>query len=69
MKEDKKSVGKPKIDLKERIDSLEDEFYSIDELAKILKVHERTIRNHIKNGEIKAKKYGNQWRIKKSDFL
>ena len=59
------------IDLKERVESirLEDDFYTIEELAKILKVHPNTIRNNIKKGKIVAKKYGEQWRIRKSDIL
>ena len=69
MKEKRKHSGQPPINLKERAESLENEFYTIDELAKILKVHERTIRNNIKRGTIKAKKFGNQWRIRKSDIL
>lgn len=62
--------GRPKIDLKEKAKeiSLEDEFYTIDELANILKVEHKTIRRAIQRGEIKAKKYGRQWRIKKSDI-
>lgn len=70
-KEEKKGVGKPLIDLKERVENiqLEDDFYSIEELAKILKVHPNTIRNNIKKGKINAKKYGEQWRIRKSDIL
>lgn len=69
--EEKRSVGKPLIDLKERVESirLEDDFYTIEELAKILKVHPNTIRNNIKKGKIVAKKYGEQWRIRKSDIL
>lgn len=69
--EKKRGVGKPLIDLKERVEEiqLEDDFFSIDELAKILKVHPNTIRNNIKKGKINAKKYGEQWRIRKSDIL
>lgn len=65
--------GKPKIDLKERMkeneEPLTDEYYTIYEVADILKVHERTIRNNIKNGNLKAKKIGRSWRIKKEDLL
>jgi excisionase family DNA binding protein len=71
MKDKREHSGQPPIDLKERAKNLklEDDFYTIDELAKVLKVHERTIRNNIKRGTIKAQKFGNQWRIRKSDIL
>ena len=48
--------------------NLEKPFYSIYE-ADILGVHERTIRNYIKNGAIKAAQVGRQWRISKADLL
>ncbi len=71
MKEKREHSGQPPIDLKERAKGInfEDDFFTIEELAKLLKVHERTIRNNIKRGTIKAKKYGNQWRIRKNDIL
>lgn len=71
MNEKREHSGQPPIDLKERAKEInfEDEFYTIDELAKVLKVHERTIRNNIKRGTLKAQKFGNQWRIRKSDIL
>ena len=49
--------------------NLEKPFYSIYEAAEVFGVHERTIRNHIKNGTIKAGKVGRQWRISKADLL
>ena len=45
-----------------------DEYYTIDELVKILKISRRTIERHIKSGEIKALKIGKQWRIRKSNI-
>ena len=62
--------GRPFIDLKQKANeiSLEDEFYTIEELSKLLKVEHKTIRRAIKRGEIKAMKLGKQWRIKKSDI-
>lgn len=35
-------------------------FYTIKEAAEILDVHENTIRNMIKSGELKSKKYGSK---------
>jgi len=46
----------------------EGEYYTIDELAIVLKISRRTIERQIKNGEIKAIKIGRQWRIRKKDF-
>lgn len=67
---EKAKQGRPFIDLKEKAKgiSLEDEFYTIEELSKILKVEHKTIRRAIQRGEIKAMKIGKQWRIKKSDI-
>lgn len=42
-------------------------FYTVEEIAKILKVSKMTIFRYIKSGKLKAVKVG-QWRIKKEDF-
>jgi len=42
--------------------------YTIDEIAEILKVTQRTIYNYIKSGSLKAIKIGKYWRIKHSDL-
>jgi len=44
------------------------EFYSIQELAKRVGVHENTVRNWIDRGELKAYKMGKVVRIKEEDF-
>lgn len=50
--------------------NLEKPFYSIDEAAAILGVHERTIRYHIKVlKDLPAGKVGRLWRIAKQDLL
>jgi excisionase family DNA binding protein len=41
--------------------------YTTQEVAEILKVHQRTIFRYIKSGRLKAVKTGH-WRIKKEDF-
>ena len=43
------------------------EFYTVQEVAKILKVSEKTVYRLIKDGKLKAVKIG-QWRIKKEDL-
>jgi putative molybdopterin biosynthesis protein len=42
-------------------------FYTVEEIAKMLKVSKMTIFRYIKSGKLKAVKIG-QWRIKKEDF-
>lgn len=42
--------------------------YTIDEIAEILKVTQRTIYNYIKSGSLKAVKIGKYWRVKHSDL-
>ena len=42
---------------------LNDEFYTIEEVAQMLKVHHTTIRRAIKNGRLKAFKIGKKWLI------
>ncbi len=42
--------------------------YTIDEVAKTLKVTQRTIYNYIKSGTLKAIKIGKHWRIRHEDL-
>lgn len=49
--------------------NLKKPYYSIYEAADVLRVHERTIRNHIKSGDLKAGKIGRQWRISREALL
>jgi len=42
--------------------------YTIEEIASILKVTERTIYNYIKGGDLSAIKIGKYWRIKHADL-
>ena len=64
----KRPNHRPRMELKTEGIRLEDEYYTIEELAKLLKVHKNTIRNAIKDGRIKAEKFGQQWRIRKKDI-
>ncbi len=48
---------------------LKDEYYTIYEIADILKVHHNTIRRAIKRGELKAIQIGRKWLVKKEDFI
>lgn len=47
---------------------LNDDFYTIYEVADILKVHHTTIRRAIKDKRLKAFKIGTKWLIKKEDI-
>lgn len=49
--------------------NLSKEFYTIEEAAELLKVHSNTIRNNIKNGNLKALKIGLQWRIPRRELM
>jgi excisionase family DNA binding protein len=42
--------------------------YTVEEVAQILKVTERTLYNYIKGGYLKAIKIGKHWRVKHSDL-
>lgn len=41
----------------------ETKFYTIREVAKILRVNERTVLNEIDRGELRATRVGRQWRV------
>lgn len=43
-------------------------FYTISEVAELLKVHDRTIRRLIDNKKLKAVKIGTTWRISEDDL-
>lgn len=44
------------------------ELLSITEVAELLKVSDRTVRNWIQDGTLKAYRFGNVYRIRKEDF-
>lgn len=47
---------------------LKDQYYTIYEVADILKVHHNTIRRAINDKRLKASKFGTKWLIKKEDI-
>lgn len=49
-------------------ENLQDSFYTINEVAKLLKVHHTTIRRAIKSGRLKAYTLHRKWIIKKEDI-
>lgn len=47
---------------------MQDEFVTVEEVAKQLRVHEDTIRDWCRTGQLRATKVGKQWRIKPQDI-
>jgi len=45
-----------------------DEYLTVPEAARYLRVNEETIRRNVRSGRLKAEKIGNQWFIHKSDL-
>lgn len=50
------------------VEELEQEYYTIYEVADLLHFHHNTIRRMIKSGELPAKQFSRQWRIRKADL-
>jgi excisionase family DNA binding protein len=48
--------------------SMEDKFYTIDQIAELLCMHHKTIRKFINEGKLGASKVGKQWRITGHDL-
>jgi excisionase family DNA binding protein len=44
------------------------ELYTVNQIAKLLNVHEKTIRRYINNGRLEARKIGGQWRINQEAY-
>lgn len=50
-------------------EKLEKDYYTIYEVADLLRFHHKTIRRMIKSGQLKATQFNNrEWRIKKIDL-
>ncbi len=47
---------------------MSDEFYTVKEIAGRLKVRDVTVIDWIKKGQLKAYKFGREYRIKKEDY-
>lgn len=46
-----------------------EDFYTVDEIARILRVTTRTVRNYLKDGSLKGRKIGGGWRFTEEDFM
>jgi excisionase family DNA binding protein len=47
---------------------MQDKYYSVEELAHILDLHPKTVRRFIREGKIKAQKFGRAWKIHQDNF-
>jgi excisionase family DNA binding protein len=47
---------------------MEQDFYTITEVAKRLKLHVKTVLLYVRDGRLKATRIGKQYRVAKSDF-
>lgn len=65
--EEKRPNHRPNKELTTKV-KLQDQYYTIYEVADILKVHHNTIRRAIKDGRLKAERIGKTWRIKKDEI-
>ena len=45
-----------------------DDLFSVEDLSKLLRISEYTIRQKIREGKIQAVKLGSRWRISKSEI-
>ena len=43
------------------------EFFTVDQVAKILDMHPRTVRRYVREGQLRATKVGGEWRIRRED--
>ncbi|MFJ1645421.1 helix-turn-helix domain-containing protein [Streptomyces sp. NPDC088258] len=50
------------------MESAERDLYSVGEVAELLGLHVRTVRNYVRDGRLKAVRIGKQYRISRADF-
>lgn len=50
------------------MENKKEEFYTVEEIAELLKVHDRTIRREIQRGKLKKVMIGNSLRIRRDDL-
>jgi excisionase family DNA binding protein len=66
----KAKTGRPRKDLKQTITAapIHENYYTVTEAAQLLGVHRHTIQARLRDGTIKGKLIGNQWRIYKNEL-
>ncbi|MCX4965631.1 helix-turn-helix domain-containing protein [Streptomyces sp. NBC_00654] len=50
------------------MESAERELYSVGEVAELLGLHVRTVRNYVRDGRLKAVRIGKQYRVSRADL-
>ncbi len=43
-------------------------YYTLEEIAQILKVHRETVRRYIRKGDLKAARIGKEYRVREDDL-
>lgn len=66
----RKKTGRPRKDLKKAISAapIHESYYTVTEAAELLGVHRHTLQARLRDGTIKGKLMGNQWRIYKKEL-
>lgn len=47
---------------------MSEKYYTVDQIAEILKIHPKTIQRYIREGKLKAVKMGKSWRVSGHDL-
>ncbi|GMQ56559.1 helix-turn-helix domain-containing protein [Vallitalea sediminicola] len=47
---------------------MENKFYTVDQVADMLKIHPKTVRKYVREGKLRGTKVGKQWRVTGHDL-
>ncbi|WP_304944384.1 helix-turn-helix domain-containing protein [Vallitalea guaymasensis] len=47
---------------------MENKFYTVDQVAEMLKIHPKTVRKYVREGKLRGTKVGKQWRVTGHDL-
>lgn len=47
---------------------MNDKYYTVDEIAEMIKIHPKTVQRYIREGRLKASKVGKSWRVSGHDL-
>ena len=64
MLEEKRPNHRPPKEKAIEPEKLDKSFFTIYQVAELMQVHHNTVRRMIKSGELPAKKFGREWRIR-----